>query len=43
MTRQHARRSPYRVTRRLAAAHRAHVHAPYPACVLCIVEAAPAR
>jgi hypothetical protein len=43
MTRPTARPSPYRVNRRTAAAHRAHVNAAYPACVLCIVESRPLR
>jgi hypothetical protein len=43
MTRPQPRRSPYRVTRRLAATHRNHTRAAYPACVLCIIETASLR
>jgi hypothetical protein len=37
------RRSTYRITRRMAAIHRAHRAAPYPACVICISQAATIR
>ena len=43
MTRQTTRRSNYRITRRMAAIHRTHLAAPHFGCILCIVEAAPAR
>ena len=42
MTRPANRRSPYRITRRMAALHRRHT-AGYPGCVLCIIGAVPAR
>jgi len=41
MTRSPARRSPYRITRRMAALHRTHATAPHLGCVLCIVGVAP--
>jgi hypothetical protein len=36
---------PYRISRRIAAAHRRHANAAYPGCVLCILagEAATGR
>ena len=38
MTRPSSRRSPYRITRRMAAIHRTHATAPHFGCVLCFVE-----
>jgi hypothetical protein len=43
MTRPTARRSNYRITRRMAAIHRAHATAPHLGCVLCFASAAPTR
>ena len=43
ITRSSARRSSYRITRRMTAIHRAHSTAPHFGCVLCIVGAGPAR
>jgi hypothetical protein len=43
MTRPTARRSNYRITRRLSAIHRTHATAPHLGCVLCIVGVTPAR
>jgi hypothetical protein len=42
-TRATARRSSYRITRRMTAIHRAHSTAPHLGCVLCIVGATPGR
>ncbi len=43
MSRTNTRRSPYRITRRMAAVHRTHTTAPHFGCVLCIVGVGPAR
>ena len=40
MTRSTARRTPYRITRRMAAIHRAHSTAPHLGCVLCFAGVA---
>jgi hypothetical protein len=43
VTRSTTRRSNYRITRRMAAIHRAHATAPHLGCVLCMVGATPPR
>ena len=43
MTRSTTPRSNYRITRRMAAIHRAHATAPHFGCVLCMVGATPTR
>jgi hypothetical protein len=43
MSRSNAHRSPYRITRRMAAIHRTHTTAPHFGCVLCMTGHFPAR